>query len=356
MFIINEQQTILNMRETEQEILDGAIEGFERETNAKVEIIEQATRLQRIAGFPDAKLAIHFGTTEKVYLVEIKRTVTEIALGQIAHRPINPEAEWLVVTRYVYPQMAKKMRELKIQFLDTTGNAYIDAPPALILIQAHRRLTDTFAARQEGMLGRAGVRVIFALLCKRDLWKANYRDIAKATMVALGTVAGVMTDLKQQGFLIEPQDEERKLKRRKELLEKWTIAYAERLRPKTLAGHYAANKPDFWQEENIAEVDAQWGGEVAAFRLTRYLKPEVVTIYARKPLNVPILKLKLRRDEKGTVEVRERFWNFDDETTDRAIVPPLLVYADLMATADARNIETAKMVYNDYLQRHIEQD
>jgi len=31
------------------------------------------------------------------------------------------------------------------------------------------------------------------------------------------------------------------------------------------------------------------------------------------------------------------------------LVPPPLVYADLLATADARNVETAKMIYDEYL-------
>jgi hypothetical protein len=343
------------MREKDQEILDEAIEAFRRETNAKVEKIEQALPHHPDTG-ADAAIRIQLGTTAKEYFVEIKRTLNETAIGQIAHRGVDDPGAWLFVTRYVYPQMARRMRELKIQFLDTTGNAYIDAPPALIVIQAHRRQTDTFAAGQEGMPGRAGIKVIFALLCKRDLWNANYRDIAQATMVALGTVAGVMTDLKQQGFIIEPKEGERKLKRRRELLEKWTTAYAQKLRPKTLTGRYAAREPDFWQNAEVTATDAQWGGEVAANRLTRYLKPEIITVYAGKPLNATVLWLKLRNDENGKVELRERFWNFQTAEIDRTIVPPILVYADLMATADPRNIEAAKMVYDDYLQRYIEQD
>ncbi|MBC3833208.1 hypothetical protein H8K33_16990 [Undibacterium amnicola] len=33
------------------------------------------------------------------------------------------------------------------------------------------------------------------------------------------------------------------------------------------------------------------------------------------------------------------------------MVPPLLVYADLMATGDARCIETAKMIYDEHVAR-----
>ncbi|HMF76515.1 MAG TPA: type IV toxin-antitoxin system AbiEi family antitoxin [Bryobacteraceae bacterium] len=32
-----------------------------------------------------------------------------------------------------------------------------------------------------------------------------------------------------------------------------------------------------------------------------------------------------------------------------ALAPPLLVYADLMATGDPRNLETAKILYEQFL-------
>jgi hypothetical protein len=240
--------------------------------------------------------------------------------------------------------------------MDTVGNAYINTPPALILIQANRRQAKIFEAREEGILGQAGLKVVFALMCDRELWNAPYRKIAKQALVALGTVAGVMKDLTAQGFLVKKNNKELRLIRKKELLDKWLTAYAEKLRPKKLIGRYKATKPEFWQQEEIDRVDAQWGGEVAAYRLTRYLKPEIVTIYTRKPVHNLTLDLKLRQDKNGDVELRERFWKFDPTEPNKNVVPPLLVYADLMATGDPRNIETAKMVYDDYLQRYIGQD
>ena len=40
----------------------------------------------------------------------------------------------------------------------------------------------------------------------------------------------------------------------------------------------------------------------------------------------------------------------------QGIAPPLLVYADLMATGDDRNIETAGIIYDKYLVRPDRQD
>jgi hypothetical protein len=52
---------------------------------------------------------------------------------------------------------------------------------------------------------------------------------------------------------------------------------------------------------------------------------------------------------------REKFWRFEaPEYPD--LVPPLLIYADLLATADDRNIETARKLYDERLAELIETD
>ncbi len=87
--------------------------------------------------------------------------------------------------------------------------------------------------------------------------------------------------------------------------------------------------------------------------MVRYLKPETVIIYTRKPVNDLVIKLKLRKDVRGNVELRERFWEFENNSPDKDIVPPLLVYADLLETAGIRDIEMANAIYDEYLQRQF---
>jgi hypothetical protein len=58
---------------------------------------------------------------------------------------------------------------------------------------------------------------------------------------------------------------------------------------------------------------------------------------------------RLRADPRGEIEVLDAFWNFEDEKDLPETVPPLLIYADLLATLDPRNIETAQMIYDKYL-------
>jgi len=106
---------------------------------------------------------------------------------------------------------------------------------------------------------------------------------------------------------------------------------------------------------------AHWGGEVAAAKLTEYLKPQLVTIYAKKTPGKLLLMHRLRKEPDGNVEVLNTFWNFDHRWTNldekhRDLVHPILIYADLLATGDARNIETAEIIYEREITRFIRED
>jgi hypothetical protein len=41
---------------------------------------------------------------------------------------------------------------------------------------------------------------------------------------------------------------------------------------------------------------------------------------------------------------------------EKGLVPPLLIYADLMATGDARAIEAAEIIYDKYIARLVRKD
>ena len=62
---------------------------------------------------------------------------------------------------------------------------------------------------------------------------------------------------------------------------------------------------------------------------------------------------KLRSAPDGDIEILTAFWHFDSETNTPVdppgTVPPLLVYADLMASMDPRNFEIARLIHDEKL-------
>ena len=73
-----------------------------------------------------------------------------------------------------------------------------------------------------------------------------------------------------------------------------------------------------------------------------------------------IKEKRLYRDPAGTIDLYDAFWRADGAEGGNheqvGVVHPLLVYADLLASGDARNIEAAQEIYERYLARSVRED
>jgi len=58
----------------------------------------------------------------------------------------------------------------------------------------------------------------------------------------------------------------------------------------------------------------------------------------------------------ATCEILERFWKPVEMWRYEDLVHPILVYADLLATRNQRNVETAKMIYEQHIIRLSRED
>ena len=101
---------------------------------------------------------------------------------------------------------------------------------------------------------------------------------------------------------------------------------------------------------DLQPYHAFWGGEVAANRLLHHLEPQTATIYARDTPKQLIAEYRMRADVNGDVEILDAFWNPNHVPTIRDVVPPILAFADLTTTTDGRNLEAAKMIYDEYIE------
>ncbi len=302
----------------------------------------------------DALVRIGYGTHDPaLYVVEVKRWLTPTNVGAVvAHlRTLGPNT--LLITDYATPQVAEKLKELDVAFADAAGNAYLRGPNFLIWLTG-RRQPDTQKPTRAGRAWQpTGLKLIFALLCNPDWIAFDYRKLAAQAGVANGTVGWVMRELVEQGFVIQARRRTipRRLHNRRKLLDRWVEIYTGTYRATTLLGRYQAEKPDWWRTLDAGKYGIQIGGEPAGAILTDYLKPGIVTIYVNGLPGALMVDHRLRAAPDGNVEIRQRFWTFEYEWDHRDLTPPVLVYADLLATGDARCIETAQRVYDDYLAR-----
>ncbi|TCD47271.1 hypothetical protein E0L29_09190 [Chlorobium sp. N1] len=262
----------------------------------------------------------------------------------------------LLAAGYVAPEAAARLKEAGIQFVDTAGNAFINHPPVLIWTTGKKPAEKAPLPRTGRIFRGAGLKIVFTLLCRPELAGKPYRDIAETAGVALGTAANTMAGLAERGFIVQAHKREKKLVRREELFGQWAAAYAETLRQKLLLGRFHGER-EWWKGLQLDTAAAQWGGEVAAWKLTGYLKPETATLYTnRNRIAELVVANKLKKDPRGNVEILDRFWMREKERQEDDTVHPFLVYADLLAIGDQRTMETAKVIYERQLTEYFRED
>ena len=342
------------MKKTEQEILKKALKQFEELTGLTAE-----TKLEvKLPGNRIADARIRIPKLKANLYAEIKLNVTNQTLGAVAHqlKEMTAGKQELLITRYITPQLADRLKELDLQFLDTAGNAYINLPNLFLFLKGHKAKEEFTKEKPIRAFQPAGLQLIYALICNPGLENKPYRVLAEKANIANGAVTRVIKDLKKLGYLVDMGKKGRRLIKKKELLQRWITLYAELLKPKLFIGRYTTDSIGWWKQPKPFNTDAQLGGETAAAVITKYLKPQNHTIYIRERYGKLLLQLKLKKAPDGNIELFKKFWNFEDPFNKNNLVNPVLIYADLIATGDNRNLETAKIIYEKEIIRYIGED
>ncbi|MGB0127614.1 MAG: type IV toxin-antitoxin system AbiEi family antitoxin [Rhodocyclaceae bacterium] len=337
-------------------LIDRATHGL-RDLGLKVAVLKAPRGAGAVRA--DAWLRIGRGKETTDYLVEAQRAVTPATVGaivaQLRDQATAANRPALLVTDYLTPPVAERLRERQQQFADAAGNAYLDGPALLVYVVGRKPPPAQDRTRAARTFTANGLKVLFALLCDPVLAAAPHRTIAAAAGVALGAVPAVLGDLQQAGHLLVAE-KNRRLDATKRLLDEWALAYARLLRPKTTIATYNTPHFDAWKDWHIDPAQAQWGGEPAAHLLVRHLKPGALTLYAERLPPQLMIEQRLvpagRLGAPAYLELRKPFWGKALRTDGPAdTVPPVLVYADLLAAGDGRCIETARMIYDHHLAR-----
>jgi hypothetical protein len=341
-----EQHNIMNMNQKEQIIFEKAL--------AKLKRITGWDRIDNLGGINE--LDFQLGDIRLEFTFVIKNDFRTGHIGLLMQQFMGNRGAPLLITRYINPIVGEKLKDLKINYIDTAGNICIIIPPVFIYLTGKKPDEEVHAKKYLGTFqAAAGLQIVFALLCNRDLVKKTVRELADLTGFATGTIHNVFNDLARRGYIIKHEKTGKKLVNRRTLLNKWIEAYPENLRPKIIYGKYKLLQIDKTGND-LEEYGALWGGETAAALMTNYLTPKIQTIFIGDEVKKYIFRKRLELDPKGELELMEIFWKFKWPEEELHVVPPILVYADLMATDNERNIETAKLIYERYLARYIEED
>lgn len=342
----------------DKDMLDQAIEALRQAAGLDIQVVEYEPTAMRTRA--DAYIKIAHNKKNYEFVVEVKNVDRFATVAQVKHQLEGYDKAPLLIAPKLTDAAANNCKELGLNFIDLAGNAYINEPGLFLFIKGQK--LDLYQNNQMNYYkgGKAltptNLRMVFALLCNPELLNAPYREIAKVAGIALGAVGWGFDDLAARGLTLgDGKNNNRVLIQVEKLTQEWVTNYPIKLRPKLNPQRFRTNNPDWWKNMDVRNYNAQWGGEVAADKLTNYLKPNFFTLYihvkdARKNFAELIVDNRLIPDPKGDVEILDAFWNLDDANLMAETVPPLLVYADLLASNDPRNLETAKMIYDRLIQ------
>ena len=325
-------------------IIHEAVEQWVEQTKIQAKLTERPTS----EGVDAAMEFKYNGKKHRVY-IEAKRELRNYQLPEIEmlakkYHPL------MVVADNIFPKIKEELKEKGIAYLETSGNMYYREQDLFIWLEGKKPIM-----KEDEKLGRAftktGLKAVFHFLLMPELVNTTYRNIAAVTGISFGNINFIMTDLKQQGFLLRINDDEYQLYRKRELLAKWMDAYEHKLKPGLLVGTFRfINQTEAakWNQIELNSRKSWWGGEPGGDLLTNYLQPEIFTLYTTEAKPELIKNYRILPDPNGYIKVYKKFWNSDE--TNSNVAPPLLVYVDLINTGDRRCMETAEKIYNELLQ------
>jgi hypothetical protein len=331
----------MDMKETE--VIHIAIENLKN--TAKVEAVwNNNTNLPL-----DGILTLFIDNQKIEFNTDIKKELRFHQLIQI-EKLANTYPPFIIVAERIFPKIKEELRQLNIAYLEANGNIYFHHEHFRYVIEANKPLQIP-KEKQNRAFTKTGLKVLFHFLVKPELVNLPHREIAEITQVAHGNIAYILNGLKETGYLARLNKNMFQLMNKKELLQKWAVAYKETLQTNLEIGRFRfANEENFihWRKVQLQKGKTWWGGEPAGDLLTNYLRPGELTIYTTETRNELMRNYRLIPEPKGEVRIYKKFWNNETNDNNEA-VPPLLTYVDLINTGDKRCRETAKIIWDKFL-------
>lgn len=244
----------------------------------------------------------------------------------------------LLICTYASPTTIPTIVKENISILDVVGNCRIAGKDLFINIQG-RKPEEVNETNAKG-LTEAGTKLVFYFLQDIGNVDKTYRQINKDTGLSLGLIKNTIESLKANKFITLHKGR-RVLVNRDELVEVWQQAYNTTLKPKLFIGNLRfvdQETRDNWKDM-VLPPDSHWGGESGANLLDGYLLPEKFTVYTKGTIRDFLTKRKMIPAGTGEIALYHTFWTDAD---DRATVPNLIIYADLMGSGDSRCLEAAQ--------------
>ena len=327
------------------DILNNAIHNLEKDV--PITLNWKTIDIKKDTGI-DGELAITINNQQILMFVQIKKDVKNHQLFNVFE--CNRRFEnFLLVAEKLYPKVKKELRENHINYLEGNGNVYINKNVFFLYIDTNKT---TRNPKEKGnrAFTKTGLKVVFHFLLNPQLLNETQREIADIANVALGNIPLIINGLLENKFILKLNKNEYVINNYEELLNKWISEFQQTLRPTIFKQRFRFyNKNQDWRELELNTEKTVWGGEPAGDIITNHLRPEKFILYTKESVKDLMIKYRLLPDDEGDIWVYDMFWTLNFNKT----APKELVYTDLMINDDKRSKETAKLIFDEYIQPNI---
>lgn len=293
------------------------------------------------------------------YAVEVKRALRKDLVGPLAHlaHEVDRHGDRLLVCAERIPDaLGEELRAHGLAYLDLGGNAHLPGPGLYVLI-AGRRPAGT--AQRGARLTMTVTRLLGVFLRDADAGEAVQTDLAKRAGIALGAVGRARDMLTELGVLRRGGPRlwwvADRTKGLRFFAEGWATT-RHRLNPRRCRGLETKGRMDLEQQlvEQGDELGCLLGGELAAGRLTEWLRTERATLHVPPGEQRATMRaLTLVPDETGPITLLERYGEGDayehPKLPGLPLAHPLFVWAECLTDSDERVLQAAERLHDQLL-------
>lgn len=268
-------------------------------------------------------------------------------LSELSRLDQQDDSHRLLVTGpQITSRTADALRDAHIDYIDNAGNAHLDFGPVLIDIRGRRSSLPEPSRRSSdaNLFSARRMQVLFVLLAWPDFVDMPVRTIAYTAGTSVGITQSTLEIMKESDYLIG-----RSLRRRDELLDLWAAAFRGTLLPKIRHSSFVGNIG------NWSPLPGYFVSGESAVESIRH--PQTLTLYVKNFDLMEAVRNGWQKSDDPNIEIRQKFWEEPRRSTPsdqhgaltRWAAPPLMVYADLLASKEPRQSEVAKILRRDQL-------
>jgi len=346
----------------EERIAARAVAALHSKSGLRLELVDKNSVLGT-GLWPDMRFRL--SGTELELVCEIKSGLRHDMLEPIV-RLLQSAAEGrpaMIMANYIDVKLGKALRDLGVNYVDASGNTYINLKPFFVLIEGQPISDGLTQTKPAKLFSSTDLQVIYALLTNSDLLNENYREVSQCANVALGVCGSVLRELKDQGYFVEAvSTKKREWRAKHKLIGRWVEQYPMLIK-RTFLGDFSAPDFDWLRSGGFSNFDVQLGGGPAVARYTETQVGNSVSVYVNDQQQWQFIReMGLIKDSecmndqtKPMVKVYSKFWGRDvnskddsKEAVDNSVVHPLMAYAELIQTGDQLSRNAANQIASRY--------